>query len=339
MLIAIDTGFGRTKAMASNKKISIPSVIDNFRPISFSGISGRDRKKELCVGYRGKNYFIGDMAISQGSPVATLGADRFLDDEGMALMLTAMFLLCDGHGQDVSIVVGLPVTDYARLANQYRAIIRGDHEIKEISQKGNTVSNHRYHIKKTRIIPQPLGTVLSRVFDEDGEVISKSYMKKTIGVIDIGYYTLDLAVISNMQFIDRNSASYNHTGIHSILSEVSSDIYNKHGKQMSPEVMEDALRTGYTKVKGRAMSISDITEEAYKRYAETVASMVKNKWKNIDDIDTIVLTGGGSRLFGNGVAELIDHDNIEISDHGIYTNVCGYYRYALATYVKKKKIG
>ena len=336
MILAVDVGFGRTKAVSEKHKINFPSLIDYFKKIPFAGVSEMEKIRKLAVGYNGNKYFVGDMAKVQGIPQATLNSARFLDDEGMVLLLTAMLLV--GQGEDkIKLVVGLPVHDYARLKSEYRYKLKGKHELRELTIGGQTTQKHVFDIVDLRIMPQPFGSLLYRIFDGNGATISKNHKEEMIGIVDIGYYTVDLALVNSMEFIGRQSISLNNFGINSVFTELSSDIYSQHGIELMPEKMDEVVRNRQVKIKGEKTSVDRVVDDVIKNHAHKIALQVSNRW-NLNEIDRIFISGGGAHLLGSNLSKIIDHKNVEISDQGMYTNVLGYYRYGVTTF-QKKRIG
>ena len=84
------------EGITGDKRIAFPSLIGDFRPVRFStGIENKAAMDNLCIEYSGKRYFVGNMARRQSQPRVTMGAERFADVEGMALMLTTLAVLAE----------------------------------------------------------------------------------------------------------------------------------------------------------------------------------------------------------------------------------------------------
>ena len=116
MLTAVDLGFGAVKARDEEDFVEFPSAIGPFRPIRFtSGLEHNELSERLCIEYKGKKYFVGNMAFTQSTPRVTMNANRFISDEGMALMMTSLIMLSGYHNINMDLVAGLPVNDYKDL--------------------------------------------------------------------------------------------------------------------------------------------------------------------------------------------------------------------------------
>ncbi len=214
MIRSIDVGYGFVKGIREVREIEFPSAVGNFRPIRFTtGLENQEIKDRLCVEFEGKKLFIGDIAYKQSSPRVTMNSDRFTSQEGMALMMSALILLSNSQYEDVKLITGLPVNEFAGLKDKYRNTLLGKHYIKLMKPDGSGVQAYCFNIEKVQILPQPLGTIFDKVSSFQGEIEDKELASGRIAVLDIGKYTVDLALTDTLQFVDRSSLSFSDIGI------------------------------------------------------------------------------------------------------------------------------
>ena len=321
--LAIDVGFGKTKGMVADKKVAIPSLLSNFQPISFIGMSEKSDIEQLAYSYNGDRYYVGDLAIRHGIPMGSLSANRTVETEGIIFFLVMVDLLSDEQNHNA--VVGLPVNEYNRLRGAYKKALKGEHTLSRLYLSGTIKERKTFHINDVRVIPQPFGAYLNKLL---GIGVDKSWYASNIGVIDIGHYTVDLARISEMEFHSESSVSYSDVGVSNVYQSVSKGIQTTYGIQVLPEKLEEIIISKKLRIKGQDHNIQNIVSGSVSQTAQAIVNRVNNVWQGCVDLDRILITGGGGPLLGNYIKRLLDHDYIEICDRGVYGNVEGYQKYA-----------
>ena len=329
MLVAVDLGYGRIKAEAESKRLNYPSLVSDFNGLAFtSGEETSDDLDRLAVEYEGEKFFLGEMARRQGAARATLDQDRFIDLEGMALLAGTLTRFTKPGKQVVNLVAGLPVTFYAKMEDTYKKAIQGKHEVTILTPDGKEGENYTFRIDEIRLMPQPFGSIFNELLSEDGGIEKPSYGTGNVGVIDIGYNTLDLCRADELEFIERKSRSFSNTGMHSAYVEISKSLYEAFKVEVSEEHLENAVRERKFKAGGRVYDINNIIETAYKNVAERVVSKIRNTWNDLWNVDRILITGGGAPALGDYIGSALEHEGVVIcNDDAIYTNVRGYYKY------------
>ncbi len=80
--LAIDTGFGRTKALDPEREYDFPSLVAAYKPVKFStGLeSNGDPAAQMAVEYNGRRYFVGTAAAKQGVAMATVDKERTVSE-------------------------------------------------------------------------------------------------------------------------------------------------------------------------------------------------------------------------------------------------------------------
>ena len=330
-MLAIDVGFGRTKGMDGKQTIEIPSLISDFRELSFSGLDNKGETEKLAVSYNGRRYFVGDLAKRQGVPRSTLSPDRTIQDEGMVLLLTAMTLLSDNHSK---LVVGLPVNDFERLRSQYRQVLKGQHKIQRLNLSGSVQKEHKFDIQEIKVLPQPYGAFLNQLLSDAGEINKNWYC--SVGVIDIGHYTVDLAKIIEMDYIDQDSISFSDIGVSSVFSYLTKAIHQSHGVQILPENIETVVKRGKIKNQGKEVGVHHTVQSAIESTANLIVNRAQNTWQNFSDLDRILVTGGGSAIMGRTLQKLIPHQQVEVCESATHGNIKGFRKFAKKTWGGKR---
>ena len=109
MTVAVDLGFGNTKAVADGKAALLPSVV--AVPAGDLGLAGMGMKvtrKALRVTFDRGDFYVGPGARSWGHVVENLDFSRLASPEAEALLYAVLADLVP-DGASVRLVLGLPV--------------------------------------------------------------------------------------------------------------------------------------------------------------------------------------------------------------------------------------
>lgn len=322
MIKAVDLGYGSIKAIGSTRRVEYPSAIGTFRPIRFtSDMEAQELKDRLCVEFEGKQYFIGDIAYTQSAPRVTMNNKRFTSSEGLALMMSALILLSSDQLEEIKLVAGLPVNEYAGLKDEYNNTLKGSHYIQLISTDGKEGEFYRFDIEEVKILPQPIGTLFDAVLDDAGQLAYKKLAGGRLACLDIGKHTTDLALVDALHFIDKSSTSYNDLGLFESFREICLALKGA-GYDIAPDSIEPYIRSNRT-----LPGLPQIKEQAFASLAERIVSRVINAWPDLFTFDSIYITGGGAEVVGSYIAEALDSDKVIICDNATMTNCQGFYKY------------
>lgn len=325
--MAIDVGFGGTKGVASNgRRAKFVSVVGDFHPVAFdSGMN--DATSNLVIDYKSKKSFVGESALKQSIPRATVDTDRTVTDEGMTLLAAAMALLADGSATNTNMVVGLPVRHFETLKNQYIKQVLTLHAIDLLTLTGGLSERKYVSVEQAKVLPQPFGAFFDLILDDKGKLTQEDLAKGKVGIVDIGYNTLDLARADQLEYINPRSTSFAGQGIFSAFQALSGELYRSLKVEIPPERIEPIARSGRIKVAGKETSIFIQQETAFKEAAAQIISRIKSLWPDRWELDQILLAGGGAILLGKYLqAEL--GDQAVIAADPAFANVNGYLKFA-----------
>lgn len=326
--IAIDAGFGRTKATDGQNICDFPSLVAAYRPVKFtSGMESKtDPTGRLVLEYEGSRYYIGSAAARQGIAQSTIDKERAVSTEGKLLSLAALGILAESETEHINLVAGLPVSHYSGLKNRYYSAMKQTHRYSLLKLTGEVEKQLISNIVALRIIPQPLGTLFDMLLNNTGDIERAELAGENVGIIDIGYHTADLARADSLEFIDRKSASY-PLGLFGAYLELSESINSEFGIEAAPESLEGVMRTGYISIGGSNIAVDHLTVKALKAAAGQIASKVKSLWPDRWQLNRIIVTGGGGATLYNQLTANLD-EPAELADAAIYANVRGYYKLA-----------
>lgn len=275
-MIAVDLGYGWTKAMTAQHTFTQPSVVGPAEET----IEGLGPEQGVRLQEGRQEYFIGHLAIKQCQfPWHNLG-DNKPDDENTGRLLRAAVAAVCGHecGPVViqCLVTGLPVNLWAaQKAAMEQLLSQLRHQYIAARIDGHTV-NLWVTVKEVRVLAQPFGSLLDLVLDEQGHLVRRDMAAGRTLVIDVGFHTVDLLAAEGLEILSRLSHSTNH-GL--------AVAYTALGRKLNKPIWEiDVLAR-----QGRLTGL----DTAYRNLAEQLRRTVESL---NDRFDHYILTGGGGPL-------------------------------------------
>jgi hypothetical protein len=142
-------------------------------------------------------------------------------------------------------------------AAELKAMLLGQHLVQ--TDCAELIAN----ITEVMVMPQPYGTVYAHLLTETGEVNEYHTFMRT-GVVDVGTYTVDLALDEDGEFKDAESGSV-ESGVFTA-QERTPPVERDH-RQKIPTASSSVLRTGVFLANGKTMDYSAEVEEAWPRCA------------------------------------------------------------------------
>jgi plasmid segregation protein ParM len=312
--IGIDVGYGYSKVvMDSHDGVSRtvwPSVVGNFEAGTVE-VEGMKSSASEYVEVENQKLLVGKAALKHSFRLFNAREKNWIGSVAYRALMKNAIQNADLHSINLIITSGLPVsyykTDKGKLTNIIREIAK---------EKAITVT--------AKIIPQPLGSFFNLLFDETGMVQDEGLVNTRVGVLDIGFYTVDLITIDNLELVEKQIASFEN-GVAGILESIARDIENAYDFRPDLHKTEEAIRKGSIRVYGTDHDITEIAKQRLTELATEIEARAKTIWKTAADLDQVVLTGGGAILL-KSYLDLYRH-TIVIED-AQFANVMGYYKYA-----------
>ncbi len=327
-ILGIDVGFGFTKAYNGTNSVSFMSLIGDFTNIQFKSLIGEDTSaSNLHITIDDKAYFIGNFAELQSNiRKFTLNQEKLLSDFVKILAVTAAGLCCKNN-TSFNVVSGLPVEFFKRDHKKFKELIMGHHEIIFHNLDGKDIKKKLY-INKVHMIPQPIGSIFNLIMDDNGKISDMELSRQKIGVIDIGFKTTDYSIFDRLQYVERSSTTMD-TGISKCFSVIANKLKQESGVNIELYRMFKFIKSGKIKIKGKEYNISNLKKRVYTHVASGIAADLNRLWENDWDLDSIILSGGGSSELAKYLQPLIEGNIIPISETSDirFNNVQGYLKF------------
>jgi plasmid segregation protein ParM len=328
-IIAIDIGFGFTKAMDGSRSLVFKSILGEATDIQFKGgILGESAPEEnLQIEVDGRSYFVGEMAERQSNVrFFTLDQAQFFSGFAKQLALSAAARLV-GPYMPAGLVTGLPIGYYRQYKDELVKILQGDHKVTLTTSSGKR-EEKVIKISEVKVIPQPFGSLFNLMMNDLGELGDKRYVREKVGIIDIGFKTSDFTVSDRMRYSERGSRTTD-TGISRALNVIAGKLREKSNVNVEIYRLFDAIERGAIKIRGKEYDLKGLTDHVFGQLATTIANEVDRLWTDDWDIDTIVLTGGGGAVLSRYLQPLISGQVITVdsSRDARLCNVQGYWKF------------
>ncbi len=327
-ILGIDVGFGFTKAYDGVNNIIFNSVMGDATDIQFQSSLGAEAANEkLHITLDGEEFFIGSHAQRQSHITDyTLDQDKLIERFVKVMAVTAAGL-CSTSADPMNVVSGLPVGFLKRDSGRLKKIIRGNHEI-SFHKSGEPSITKKIHIDKVAVIPQPIGSIFNLIFDEFGKMKDHTMSRQKLGVVDIGFKTTDYSIFDHLQYIERGSLTMD-TGMSKCFSVIANKLHQESSVSIELYRMFQFMDSGLVKIRGQEYNISNLKKRVYAHAASAIASDLNRLWHNDWDMDTVILSGGGSVELGKFLSPLIKGE-VLVAAQGVdprFNNVYGYRKF------------
>lgn len=305
MLVASDIGFGNTKGTTGpeGKTAIFPSIVTApAGDLGLAGIGMKTVRRATRVAFDRGDFFVGTFADSWGRVVENMDFSRLASPEAEALLYALMAKMVP-DGASVRLVLGLPVTmlqseTVARpVIDALRARLVREHQLQVNGQPFS------FTVSAVRAAAQPVGAWANWALDSAGRWASTAAKTTKVGILDIGFNTLDLYGIQNGR-LEPRLVGGDRVGVRRLLDLIAPGIPYHEARGLTRNAPVDAIDTWMSEIIGTA----------------------ERSWSNTR-MDILLLVGGGAillrdrqeiirRAFRTEV--LIPDDPVTANVHGLW---------------------
>lgn len=313
-IVGIDIGYGDVKVVSD----SIEGCLAGFPTLATPAKEGsfevsEQESKPITVG--GKKYYVGEDAKKASHLLDLKFETWFQEDEYLALYLKALSFAEPGV---LSVVTGLPVSEYPRWKEFLSNKLVGSFE----------VEGKLYTVQTVRVMPQPFGAFFNAALGSDGKVSNAVIMNEMVGIIDIGTRTTDFILVDGGFWKEDGASGSIDRGVSDLLDAVTKRVAEKHKSELSVLKAREAISSKEIKVFGVKTDITDIVDYEANHLATFIVHRAKAYWKNGANIETLLLTGGGSYVFKKYLEKAYPH--MILARNPAYSNAMGYWKWGVA---------
>lgn len=313
MRIAVDIGFGFVKTMNENgEQVSFPSVIAKRQESSIKNIiGGAVDNYNITLWDEGdggqklneRKYYVGDAGMTNGGNRRWEDKSEF-NTEDMKIFIATAVALVNPLNEEVDLCVGLPMSYFTQKKEDLKNMLKPLNARIKIEQIKGT---RTIKFKSIFVFPQGAGAYYSAICDRNGDIKDINMATSSVGVIDVGYRTVDYLVMAKgrngITMVEGLSGSLEEDGMNVAFQEIEKAVSSHPDVQREIGLLEIEKAIlwfgGKLNFKKLEINLTEIEERAYREHGENIASKIKLKWGNdADSLGTILISGGGgSALF------------------------------------------
>ena len=287
-LMGFDAGMGAIKLYGEHGGLQFQSQVAHNGTQKVAAVMGLARQlAPLHVESTQGSFYVGPDAHSWGRAVENLNYERLTGAPEMyALLFGSLTRYAQQHGsfdRPLSIVVGMPqepITgpDAQDNINAVKKWMTGTHQWQADGEE------HKVEIADVKVTSQPVGALFDYLLTEDGHFISnrKAAFKSEVGIISIGFNTIELLVVQDRKIVQKFAAGTT-AGVRRLLDLV------KDSNSYTLGELDTLLRSKSLDIK-TALPIweSEVSGVIGQHWGTT--------WKRFNKI---LLVGGGAALLKN----------------------------------------
>lgn len=209
----VDLGMGAIKICGQSGMLQFPSQVSTVTSPALGAVHGlRAKNPPVVITLPGGSaFYVGSDAHEAGRPLENLERDRFEGSPEMRALFYGALTKISELGplnQPMSLTLGLPLETLS--GEQTRSTIehvqgwvKGNHE-----WMANSLP-HSVDIRSVHVTLQPVGGLSDFLLDEMGNPnpIRKSYQTHEIGILSIGFCTLEMMAVQRRSPIQRFTSS------------------------------------------------------------------------------------------------------------------------------------
>lgn len=284
-LIGFDAGMGAIKLYGVHGGLQLQSQVSINGTQKVTAVMGLARQKApLHIRSSQGSFYVGEDAHSWGRAVENLNYERLTGAPEMhALLFGSLAEYIKEYGpfrRPLSLVVGMPqepLTGPEAKGNisAVKKWMTGNHNWQADGQA------YEVEIDEVQVTSQPVGALFDFLLDDDGKFIKerKAAFKAEVGIISIGFNTIELLVVQDRKIVQKFTAGTT-AGVRRLLEIINADRLYTLGE------LDTQLRAGGLD-----------TKEALPVWEREVTGVINQHWNNTwKRFNRILLVGGGASL-------------------------------------------
>ncbi len=245
------------------------------------------------------------------------------------------------QNEEIKLVTGVPasLSEREELVKKMKKNLLGEYEV-EIEYCKETKERKSFSITDVIIVSQPIGTLWSVIYNNDGTMKSEdsNIKNRKFLIVDIGYGTTDMVELSAAKGLGNNKT------LPKAMSDYVANLYNAIEKEYPDSRLSAAIENPYEldkmlvntdtlELPRGKFNVKSIKERLQNEMAHEIKSALDKFGYNFEIYHQIILTGGGSKTLEKSIRKAFGNDNrIVLVDNPLLANACGFYIIAKQLY-------
>lgn len=302
MWFGVDKGRHGVKGVGpyAENTLAMPSYMVTARDLDLDSSSPNSVLDHLDVTINGTRFFAGELARCNGGS-REFGKVKSDHPYTIPLTLLAVALLCPAPYASIKLAVSLPISDYKTQAAGLEKRLVGEHVVK---LPGRQVE---LEIPRNQVVafPECAAAAWDLMLSPQGKAQNMDIRKATKAVIDIGWKTVNFAVLRGLNYDDAASGT-----LPLGLSQAFKYYYKRvvRERDLLPSQAElRLLRDGVPELK---------------RLAQEIRDSLSMWWPDLTEFDHVFLAGGG----GEALADYLNIPGARVLPDYHIANARGLYK-------------
>jgi plasmid segregation protein ParM len=289
-------------------------------------VKGRDT---VVVSVNGGEFEVGRGVVDAQDThdeSTVLDNDFCLSDDYLARLRGALYYMMDRdetgakyfEGDTIGLLmVGLPVATFRNevLRKKLKTLVTGRHELP---------SGHSVNVERVLVMPQPMGAFFEYAFSCD---LFDTLKEQINLIIDPGFFTFDWLMSRGLTPQDARSNSVKR-GMSAVIRDIATFANEKESWNADIGRLCQQLDAHFSKgtpftVFNKPIDVSNYIDAGKSVVNQAVASLV-NSVGSGQDINNIILAGGGAPLYLEAIKKKFPHHNIVVTKSPVFSNVRGF---------------
>jgi hypothetical protein len=277
-------GHGYSKAVCGSRSTRFPAIAAPARETGYESTLGRGPASVNLNGHG--EWLVGEDALTFAPQrlVSILDRTRYSDPSFLALARHALHQVILGPG-NLTILTGMPGAWYA------------DKQARSTLEQAIRYAAEPWGTATVKVAPEAAGIFYQYVFEHG--TLNTTRAKGQVGVIDIGYRDMNVALFSDGRYVAGESVP---GGSIDALRQIKRLISEAYGLELAPHEVDSAIRAGGVRVAGEQRPLPPGSQDALEAGLGTLLATGRSLWPNGGKtLDAIVLGGGGAIPLGAAI--------------------------------------
>jgi hypothetical protein len=148
---------------------------------------------------------------------------------------------------------------------------------------------------RIRVVPEPVAMLCAVALGNKGTTTNIDLVQGTVGIIDLGHHTVNIAAVNNLQLVDGSLHTWN-LGSARPLAQIASRLSAHFERELSLNDADQIVRNQAIVIRGVAQPLPPNWETPLRENGQAIATKVQEVWGSGAHLDTILIGGGGAAL-------------------------------------------
>jgi plasmid segregation protein ParM len=317
MNIGADFGYFKTKIASGTIRTHFASLTGSVQKSRF----GLDSDSTIIL-TQPAHVQVGEGAVEQSRFTTRREDRRWIEsDTYHHLFLAALTECTSATWADIRLVTGLPVAFYDD-RDELKTRLLGSHKVQREGRRAQSLN-----VTACNVIPQPFGSLLNEVLDDNGRIADTDLATGRVGVIDVGSKTTNILSTRNLREINEQSTSVSVGGWD--LVRAVRDWLSKHCPDLNlrDHEINEAIIEREATYYGEPVSLHEVVNEELTHLSHEIIGTATQLWNGGANLHAILITGGGAMLLSDLIERRFPHARV-VSGDPYFANAIGYWKFA-----------